>query len=557
MQLRPPGKKKAKAYAIKALFTQPVIMAPHPAARGITDDDHDHMTQSLLVLRIALATAVAVGFFYNLHAGPLFDLDEGAFGEATREMLLRGDFISPYLNGAPRFDKPVFIHWLQMASVSILGWHEFALRLPSAMAASVWVIAIYAFLRRIKDERTGIFAAIAMAASLEIPIIAKAATADAVLNLFVTTAMLCAYLYYREGRKAWLYGCFALMGLGFLTKGPVAVMIPFITTLVFYLSKGAFRAWLSAAFNPAGIVLFLVVALPWYIAQYLHQGDAFIQGFFFKHNLGRFETAMESHSGNIFYYVPIILLGVLPYAALLFSAAGRIKPLWQDDLGRYALIWFGFVFLFFSLSGTKLPHYVIYGYPGLFILLALCADRLPPRGWLLLPPLLLFITLLFLPNIVGLALPSIRDAYVRDMLAHYGDYFTTGYRAFFAAAAAVTVSFMVEPNLSKSVKLYICGLLTVIGLSGQLMPVIAGLQQSPIKEAALLAKERDYKVVMWRLNTPSFDIYSERLVEKREPRSGDVVLTKAAFIKQLGQTDVLYEKNGIVLAKVLSNSSAP
>ncbi len=515
------------------------------------------MMQSLSLLRLVLAAAIGVGFFYNLHAIPLFDLDEGAFTEATREMLQRGDFISPYLNGVPRFDKPVFIHWLQMASTGLFGFNEFALRLPSALAATLWVLAVYAFLRYLKDEHTALFAAIAMATSLEIPIIAKAATADAVLNLFVTATMLTAYLHYHDGRRRWLYASFALMGLGFLTKGPVAVMIPAVVTLLFHLSKGDFRGWLRAAFSPTGIALFLIVALPWYIAQYLQQGDAFLQGFFLKHNLGRFEEAMESHSGSVFYYVPVVLLGVLPYTTVMLAVLARAKTLWRDDLSRYALIWFAFVFIFFSLSGTKLPHYVIYGYAGLFILMALSWERLPARGWLLLPPLLLFAFLLALPDVIGWALPHIHDPFAQDMLANYGDYFTTGYRIFFIFSIAITLVFMVEPRLAKPVKLYACGLLTVFGLSAYLMPVVAGLQQSPIKEAALLAKQRDYTVVMWRLNTPSFDVYSERLVEKRDPRPGDVVLTKSIFLSQLGKAEVLYEKNGIVLARLEAGGAKP
>lgn len=510
-----------------------------------------------LPLRLVLLLAIALGFFYNLHAIPLFDLDEGAFGEATREMLQRGDFISPYLNGVPRFDKPAFIHWLQAASVSLFGFSEFALRLPSALAATLWVLAVYAFLRTLKDERTALCAAIAMATSLEIPIIAKAATADAVLNLFITAAMLTAYLYYHSRRRRYLYAGFLLMGLGFLTKGPIAVLIPAAVTLLFYLSKGEFRAWLRGAFNPAGIVIFLVVTLPWYIAQYMQQGDAFLAGFFLKHNINRFQDAMETHSGNVFYYIPVVLLGVLPYTAILVTTLARVKSLWHDDLSRYALIWFLFVFIFFSLSGTKLPHYIIYGYGGLFILLALSFARLPARGWLLLPPLLLFASLLALPELIGLALPTIRDPYVRDMLAHYSDYFSPGYRVFFAGAGLLTLYFMAESRLSSIAKLFAAGFLTVFGVSAYLMPTVAALQQAPIKEAALLAKQNNYTVVMWRLNTPSFDVYSERLVEKRDPRPGDVVLTKSAFLPQLGKADVLYQKNGIVLAKLLPGTTMP
>lgn len=281
------------------------------------------MTSSHTSLRLLLLLAISLGFFLNLHSVPLFDLDEGAFSEATREMLLRGDFISPYLNGEPRFDKPAFIHWLQAASVLAFGWNEFALRLPSALAASVWVLVVYGFVRTMRDERYALIAAIAMATSLEIPIIAKAATADAALNLFITSAMLAAFLFQQRQRRGYLYACFVLMGLGFLTKGPVAVAIPGAVTLLFYLSRGEFKAWLRAVFDPLGIALFLAVALPWYVLQYLKEGDAFIAGFFFKHNVGRFQGAMEGHGGSVFYYVPVVLIGLLPYTAVLIKTLAQ------------------------------------------------------------------------------------------------------------------------------------------------------------------------------------------------------------------------------------------
>jgi len=251
----------------------------------------------------------------------------------------------------------------------------------------------------------------------------------------------------------------------------------------------------------------------------------------------------------------VVLLGVLPYTSVLFTTLSQVKGLWRDDLGRYALLWFGFVFIFFSFSGTKLPHYIVYGYGGLFILMALSSERLPGRRWLLLPPLLLFLALLSLPEVIGFALPTLRDAYVRDMLAHYTEYFSWGYRCFFLGAAVISVFFMIDARLPKLSKLFASGLLTVLGFSAFVMPVIGALQQAPIKEAALLAKQHDYSVVMWRLNTPSFDVYSKRLVEKRDPRPGDVVLTKSIYLSQLGKVEVLYQKNGISLVRLLADTT--
>src|SRR3569833_825970 len=118
---------------------------------------------SLTALRLLLLLAIVLGFFVNLQSVPLFDLDEGAFSEATREMLLRADFISPYLNGVPRFDKPAFSHWLQAASVTLLGWNEFALRLPSALAATAWVLVVFVFVCLVRVVCFGFFVVFVLA----------------------------------------------------------------------------------------------------------------------------------------------------------------------------------------------------------------------------------------------------------------------------------------------------------------------------------------------------------------------------------------------------------
>lgn len=508
------------------------------------------MTRPPYALRGLLALAIVLGCYYHLGAVPLFDLDEGAFSEATREMLLRGDLISPYLNGVPRFDKPAFIHWLQAAGVSLLGWNEFALRLPSAVAATLWLGVVYAAVRRLRDERSALWAAFTMAASLEISVMAKAATADALLNLFITSAMLSAFLYFRLGRPAYLYATYAAMALGFLTKGPVAVVIPLATTFLFYLSERRLGDWWRAVLHPRGLVLFALIALPWYVVQYAKEGEAFIQGFFFKHNLSRFQDPMEGHSGSLFYYLPVILIGVLPYTTVLLVTLARGRAILRDPLGRYLAIWFVFVLVLFSLSGTKLPHYIVYGYTALFVLMALWGEPWPRRGWLLLPPLLLFVLLLVLPELLTAALPYVRDAFARSMLAEAAAEFSAAYRVYFALAALAMAGLMLWRPIAPRQALAAAGLATVFGLAQYVIPVVAAVQQAPIKEAALLARARAERVVMWRLNTPSFSVYSERLVARRAPRAGEVVLTKALYLADLGEVEVLYQKHGIVLARV-------
>jgi len=138
----------------------------------------------------AVLIAAALLLVPALGLPPLFDVDEGAFGEATREMLASGDWLSTTLNGAPRFDKPILIYWLQAASATAFGLNEFSLRLPSALAALAWIGAIGRFASSRRDAETGALAAWIAASCIGVVVIAHAATADALLNAFLAAAML-------------------------------------------------------------------------------------------------------------------------------------------------------------------------------------------------------------------------------------------------------------------------------------------------------------------------------------------------------------------------------
>src|SRR5919206_914125 len=129
--------------------------------------------------------AVLASFFWMLGAAPLFDVDEGAFSQATLEMFERGDFLSTYLNGEPRYDKPILVYWLQAAAVAVLGPSEWAFRLPSAICATLWALLTYLFTRPPFEEERALLAAVVLATSLGVFIIGRAATADALLNLLI------------------------------------------------------------------------------------------------------------------------------------------------------------------------------------------------------------------------------------------------------------------------------------------------------------------------------------------------------------------------------------
>ncbi|HSU77655.1 MAG TPA: glycosyltransferase family 39 protein, partial [Burkholderiales bacterium] len=472
-------------------------------------------------MRWLAVAAVIASFYWMLGAAPLFDVDEGAFSQATLEMFERGDFLSTYLNGEPRYDKPILVYWLQAAAVALIGPDEWAFRLPSAICATLWAWLTYLFVKRHYGVARALFAAALLASSLGVFIIGRAATADALLNLLIAASMFAAWQHLATGRRGWLYATHAAIGLGVLAKGPIAILVPFATTLLYCWLRRDLRTWARAVFDWRALLVLLAIALPWYAVILAKEGSGFVQGFFVKHNLGRFSGPVSGHSGSLLYYFPALVLLSLPFTALVVLVAMRIRAIWRDELQLYLFLWFAFVFVFFSASGTKLPHYVLYGYTGLVILMALHGHDLRAAFWPLVPVLAFFAGLLALPHALSYAAARIGDPFYREVLAAALGRFDTGYFVFYGVMCAITAYAMLERVTPVPRKLMALGFAAVLSLGSLVVPVAGYAQQSAIKEAALLCRERHLDVVMWRLNAPSFSVYRGAPTPAREPRPGD------------------------------------
>jgi 4-amino-4-deoxy-L-arabinose transferase-like glycosyltransferase len=497
-----------------------------------------------------LAAVILLSFYASLSMAPLFDLDEGAFSEATREMLQNGNFLTTYLNGALRFDKPILIYWLQALSVTIFGIKEFAFRFPSAVAATIWSFGIFWFGRKYFDKATAFMAAFFMATSLQTTIIAKAAIADALLNMFIVYSMFFLYIYLDKREKKFLYLTFGAIGFGFLTKGPVALLIPLAVAFIYLLIKKDIKLFFTTVFNPIGIIVFSLIALPWYILEYMDQGMLFIEGFFFKHNLSRFNTSFEGHAGSLFYYIPVVLLGLLPYTTLFFKSLAKIKSWFESDVLLFLSIWFIFVFLFFSFSGTKLPHYVIYGYTPLFFIMALYLKEIKTGLLFFLPVIVFFGILLVLPEVAMSVKDIVTDEFAKVLISSSQVYFTASYRIFFVFAIASLLFLSFSKKSETITKTVILGFLAIIAINFVVIPTYGKIAQEPIQEAARIAKKEGFDVVFYGIDVPSFIVTTEKLVEKRVPRVGDIVLTRVTKLKNIESYDTIYQKNGIVLVKV-------
>ena len=243
-------------------------------------------------------------------------------------------------------------------------------------------------------------------------------------------------------------------------------------------------------------------------------------------------------------------MATLPFTAPLLKVLSRLKLVWADPLQRFCLIWFGFVLVFFSLSGTKLPHYVFYGYSGLFMLMALHVPALRSRVWLLMAPAIFFAGCLLLPRALEAFAPRIADPYYREALGGVNQVLAWPFLITAAAALLITLAMMRLRRVPAATALIAAGVMQAGLIAQFILPAAGEAQQSPIREAAGIARDRPETIVMWGLDTPSFIVYSGRLVDKRTPRAGDTVLTKTKRLGALPAHEVLFQKNGIALVQL-------
>ena len=517
-------------------------------------------TRVLLIFALPLAA-----FLLRLGGAPLFDVDEGAFSEATREMFERGDFLSTWLNDKPRFDKPILIYWLQAASYwcfgSILSI-EWVFRLPSALAAVAWCYAIWHFARPRFGPNTAL-AALAVAATSVGPFaIGRAATADALLNLLLALSLFDAWRYLEpgHGRRASLLRCYAWIGLGALTKGPIALLVPGAVTLLYCASRKDWRTWLRALSDPYGWLIFALITVPWYVTALAIHGQDFIDGFFFKHNVQRFTGTLEGHAGSLFYYIIAVPILLLPWTGPLFvslrniraDSANRDGQHAASGLRRYLWIWAGFVVAFFSLSGTKLPHYALYGATPLFLLIAVHRDELRKPLVHLAPPTALLALLIGLPMLGAVFSTSetVGNVYYRALLAEATLRAGAGYYAICGGALLIWLLILFAAREKSTLwnRLIFAACLQTAVLALAFMPWLGAMLQGPVKEAALFMRSRAEPAVLWNLRTPSASVYCDAITPSRAPEEGEIAITRLDRLPEQG-FEVLFQRAGVAVVR--------
>ncbi len=360
---------------------------PQPASRR----------QVLAVLLGVLACGLVL-FVWQLGRTGLVDETPPLFAASARAMAETGDWLTPRVNGLPRYDKPPLVYWLMGLGYLLPGqqsWNPlgtWAARLPSALGSLAVMLSLAATLLRWPQGRqqlalTAFSAALAFGLSPLVLLWSRIAVSDALFSACLAITLLLFWRGYaaaeHASRRWWL--AWVVLGLAVLAKGPVAVVLSAITLILFAWRQADGERLLARLKPWPGLLITALVAVPWYAAELWVEGQPFWDSFFGYHNLQRFTGVVNNHLQPWWFFLPVLVVASLPFTPLLLHGlvaslrCRRTSLPPAQSLQLFAACWLLAVLGFFTLAATKLPSYWIPATPAAALLVALAAQARPPR----------------------------------------------------------------------------------------------------------------------------------------------------------------------------------
>jgi 4-amino-4-deoxy-L-arabinose transferase-like glycosyltransferase len=345
----------------------------------------------LLLLFLAL-------WLYALGMRTLVPTDEGRYAEMAREMLLSGDWITPRLNGIKYFEKPPLQTWMNAATFAMFGLGEWQARLWTGLSSLIGIALVGYTGHRLydthtdthpntrTDARTSVYAMLVLASSFMWFGLGHINTLDMGLSGMMTLA-LCALLLAQHDQASaseqrnWMLACWAGMALAVLSKGLIGVVLPGAVLVLYTVASRDWRIW-QRLHLLAGLLLFFAICTPWFVLVSLKNPE-FPHFFFIHEHVDRFLTKVHKRAGPWYYFLPLLALGITPWLAALppsLIKACQRQPQQQFQAQWMLLIWAGFIFFFFSYSGSKLPSYILPIFPALALLIARQLVQDPRKG---------------------------------------------------------------------------------------------------------------------------------------------------------------------------------
>jgi 4-amino-4-deoxy-L-arabinose transferase-like glycosyltransferase len=368
-----------------------------------------------------LLAVFAVLWFSNLEYRKLIKPDEGRYAEIPREMVASGDWVTPRLNGLKYFEKPPLQYWTTAAAYEVFGEHQWTSRLWVALTGFLGVLLAWFAGSRLFGREAGRYAALLLGSSMLYVLMAHVNTLDMGVTFFISLGIFGFLLAQQSAgsRNHWMLLAWVALGLSVLSKGLMGLVLPGAALVLYSLIQRDLRIWKRMQWG-YGLLLFFLVTAPWFYLV-MKANPEFFHFFFIHEHFERFTTKEHGRYQPWHYFIPILLLGMLPWTLLMFKSLLRS---WQAGAGkafsaeRFLLIWVVFIYVFFSISKSKLPGYLLPMFPPLALLMGkqLAEMRARQLFWLVAPLVPLVVAG------IGLAAVATRFADTPEQTQMYGNY---------------------------------------------------------------------------------------------------------------------------------------
>lgn len=411
----------------------PAVASPLPA-----------LTRRGVVVLLLVFTAI---WFSNLDYRRLVHPDEGRYAEIPREMVASGDWITPRLNGVKYFEKPVLQYWITAAAYSIFGIHHWTARVWPALSGFLGVLFIGYVGLRLGGPLLGLYSAAVLGGCAWYVLNTHILTLDAGVTFWMSVGLGSLFIAQRDDatpaeERGWMLAAWSALALAVLSKGLIGVALPGGAMVIYTLLRRDWSLWRRLHLI-GGSLVFLAIAAPWFVAVSLRNGE-FFDFFFIREHFTRFLTNEAHREGAWWYFIPILLAGILPWLTVFVWTARRMwtdVPVGRNGFSwqRFAVVWSAFIFVFFSVSGSKLPSYILPMFPALALILGWQLTVLPQTTLARLTlPLVAIMGVIALIALVAYAPLAARFADARqplEPLLEYGVWLKTACVVAFAGGA--------------------------------------------------------------------------------------------------------------------------
>jgi 4-amino-4-deoxy-L-arabinose transferase-like glycosyltransferase len=333
-------------------------------------------------LALAVLLALALVWFGTLDYRRLVKPDEGRYAEIAREMALSGNWVTPRLNDIKYFEKPPLQYWMTASAYQAFGVSEWTARLWPALTGFLGILLAWFTGRRLFGPNAGLLAAATLASSLLWLAMSHINTLDMGLAFFLEAAVF-GFMLAQEGNRRWMLLAWVALALAVLSKGIVALVLTGGTMVLYSLLTRDWSPWRRFEFA-LGLPIFLLIAAPWFVEVSLANPE-FPRFFFIHEHFERFLTTVHRRVEPAWYFIPILLLGALPWTTMALAALVQAWPrraMPEFQARRFLLLWCIVVFGFFSASGSKLPSYILPLFPALALLLGDSLNRISRKALL-------------------------------------------------------------------------------------------------------------------------------------------------------------------------------